>query len=90
LITLKFLCLGALFSWLEKPRNCMERDLSWIMYLAWRKWITGTPLEHQLYSPDLVPCDFWAFQTMKRELWGKKFQSDQWFATHFQEVGGAL
>jgi hypothetical protein len=25
------------------------------------------------YSPDLVPYDFWAFSTMKRELQGKKF-----------------
>jgi hypothetical protein len=25
------------------------------------------------YSPDLAPCDFWAFPTMKRELQGKKF-----------------
>jgi hypothetical protein len=32
------------------------------------KWIGGTPLEHPPYSPDLAPCDFWAFPTMKREL----------------------
>jgi histone-lysine N-methyltransferase SETMAR len=30
--------------------------------------IGGTPLEHLPYSPDLAPCDFWAFPTMKREL----------------------
>jgi hypothetical protein len=24
------------------------------------------------YSPDLAPCNFWAFPTMKRELRGKK------------------
>jgi histone-lysine N-methyltransferase SETMAR len=34
--------------------------------------IGGTPLEHPPYSPDLTPCDFWAFPTMKRELRGKK------------------
>jgi histone-lysine N-methyltransferase SETMAR len=39
--------------------------------------IGGTPLEHPPYSPDLAPCDFWAFPSMKRELRGKKFQSDQ-------------
>jgi len=33
----------------------------------------GTSLEHPPYSPDLVPCDFWAFPTMKKELQGKKF-----------------
>jgi hypothetical protein len=26
-----------------------------------------TSLEHPPYSPDLVPCDFWDFQTMKMD-----------------------
>jgi hypothetical protein len=30
--------------------------------------ISGMPLEHLPYSPDLAPCDFWSFPTMKREL----------------------
>jgi histone-lysine N-methyltransferase SETMAR len=51
--------------------------------LAWKKQIGGTPLEHPPYSPDLAPGDFWAFPTMKRELKGKKFQSDQWYAARF-------
>jgi hypothetical protein len=25
------------------------------------------------FNSDLTPCDFWAFLTMKRELWDKKF-----------------
>jgi hypothetical protein len=33
---------------------------------------------------------FWAFPTMKRELRGKKFRSDQRSAARFREVGGAL
>jgi hypothetical protein len=33
---------------------------------------------------------FWAFPTMKRELWGKKFRSNQRSAARFREVGGAL
>jgi histone-lysine N-methyltransferase SETMAR len=52
--------------------------------------VGGTPLEHPPYSPDLAPCDFWAFQTVKREIRGKKFRSDQRSAAHFREVGGAL
>jgi hypothetical protein len=28
--------------------------------------IGGTPSEHSLYSPDVTPCDFWAFPTMKK------------------------
>jgi hypothetical protein len=79
-----------LFSWLEKPRNRMGRDLNRILCSAWKKWIGGTPLEHPSYSPDLAPCDFWAFPTNKRELRGKKFQSDQRSAARFREVGGAL
>jgi hypothetical protein len=34
--------------------------------------IGETPLEHPPYGPDLSPCDFWAFPTMKTELRGKK------------------
>jgi hypothetical protein len=34
--------------------------------------ISGSPSEHQPYRPDLTPYDFWAFPTMKRELWCKK------------------
>jgi hypothetical protein len=41
-------------------------------------------------NSDLNPCNFWAFPTMKRELRGKKFQSDQQSAACFQEVGGAV
>jgi hypothetical protein len=54
------------------------------------KWIGGTPSEHLLYSPDVAPCDFWAFPTMKMELRGKKFRSDQRSAARFREVGGSL
>jgi hypothetical protein len=30
--------------------------------------IGGTPFERKPYSPDLDPCNFWAFPNMKREL----------------------
>jgi hypothetical protein len=42
------------------------------------------------FNSDLAPCDFWASPTMKRELQGKKFRSDQRSAARFREVGGAL
>jgi hypothetical protein len=87
---LEISCLGSPFSWLEKPRNSMRLDLNLILYSAWKKWISGTPLEHPPYSPDLVPCDLWDFPTMKRELRGKKFRSDQRPAARFREVSGAL
>jgi hypothetical protein len=83
-------CHGAPISWLENPKSLMERDLNWILCSAWKKWIGRTPSEHPSYSPDLAPCDFWAFPTMKRELRGKKFRSDQRSTAHFREMGGAL
>jgi hypothetical protein len=37
----------------------------------------GRPaLKHPPYSPDLAPCDFWAFPTLKRQPHGKRFFSD--------------
>jgi len=36
----------------------------------------GTALKHPPYSPDLAPCDFSAFPTLKRQLGGKRFSSD--------------
>lgn len=34
-------------------------------------------LPHPPYSPDLAPCDFWLFPTIKQELKGRRFQSDE-------------
>ena len=39
--------------------------------------IGGTALKHPPYSPDLAPCDFWAFPTLKRQLRGTRFSSDE-------------
>jgi hypothetical protein len=83
-------CLGAPYSWLQNTRNRMGRDLNWILCSVWKKWIGGTPLEHPPYSPDLTPCNFWAFPSMKRELRGNKFRIDQLSAARFLEVGRAL
>jgi hypothetical protein len=59
--------------------------------------IGGNPLEHPPYSPDLAPCDFWAFPTMKRELWDQNRlfhyppeACGKLSAARFREVGGAL
>jgi hypothetical protein len=38
--------------------------------------IGGTPVDHPSYSPDLAPCDFWAFAMLKHELQGQKFSTD--------------
>jgi len=36
----------------------------------------GTALKYFPYSTDLAPCDFWAFPTLKGQLHGKTFSSD--------------
>jgi hypothetical protein len=82
--------LGAQFSWLETPKNRMERDLNWILRSAWERWIGGTPSEHSPYSADLAPWDFWASSTMKKKLRDKNFRSDQRSEARFWEVGWTL
>jgi hypothetical protein len=47
----------------------------------------GVPPE---FNSDLAPRNFWAFPTMKREVRGKKFRSDQRSAARFREVGEVL
>ena len=34
-------------------------------------------LPHPPYSPDLAPCDFWLFPTIKNSLRGKRLSSDE-------------
>jgi hypothetical protein len=83
-------CLGAPFSWLEKPRNRMGRDLDCMtdVLMGFHRSPFCKPKAE--LNTDLAPRDFWAFPAMKRELKGKKFRSDQRSAARFREVSGAL
>jgi hypothetical protein len=69
-------CLGVPYSWLEKPRNCMGRDLDCMadVLMGFHRPTFSKP--NTELNSDLTPCDLWAFRTMKRELRGKKFLSD--------------
>jgi hypothetical protein len=61
-------------SWLEKPKNRMRRDLDCMAdVLMGFHWSTFSKPNTE-FDSDLVPCDFWAFPTMKRELWGRNFE----------------
>jgi hypothetical protein len=51
------------------------------------KWIGETPLEHPPYSPDLAPCNFWAFPTMRRKLWGSSRSLWQTVCSTFSRCG---
>jgi hypothetical protein len=86
----KISCLRAPFSWLEKPRNCMGQKLNCIVDVLMGVHQSTFSKLNTEFNSDLVPCNFWAFPTMKRELQGKKFQSNQWSAAHFREVDGEL
>jgi hypothetical protein len=83
-------CLRAPFSWLEKPRNRMVRDLKCMgdVLMGFHRSTFFKP--NTEFNSDLAPCDFWAFPAMKSELRGRKFRSDQRSAARFREVGGAL
>jgi hypothetical protein len=70
-------CLGAPFSWLIKPRNRMGRDLDCMTDVLMGFHLSTFSKPNTEFNSDLAPCDFWAFQTMKR--------SDQQSATRFQK-----
>jgi hypothetical protein len=82
--------LRAPFSWLEKPRNRMGRDLYCMadVLMGFHRSTFSKP--NTEFNSDLASYDFWAFPTMKRELRDKKFRSDQRSAVRFREGGGAL
>jgi hypothetical protein len=70
----KISCLGAPFSWLEKPTNRTGRDLDCIAdILTGVHRFTFSKAKTE-FNSDLAPCDFWALPTMKRELRGKNFK----------------
>jgi hypothetical protein len=70
--------------------NRMGRDLHCIADVLMGFHVSTFSKPNTKFNSDLAPCDFWSFPTMKRELRGKKFRSDQRSAEHFREVGGAL
>jgi hypothetical protein len=83
-------CLGAPFPWLEKPKNRMGRDTDCMADVLMGFHRSTFSKQNTEFNSDLSPCDFWAFPTMKWELQGKKFRSDQRSAARFREVSEAL
>jgi hypothetical protein len=61
-------CLGAPFSWLEKPRNRTRRDLDCMADVLMGFYLSTFSKLNTEFNSDLALCDFWAFPTMKREL----------------------
>jgi hypothetical protein len=78
-------CLKAPFSWLEKPRNRMGRYLDCMADVLMGFYWSTFYKPNTEFNSYLASCDFWAFPTMKRELCGKKFRSDQRSAARFRE-----
>jgi hypothetical protein len=82
-------CLGAPFSWLEKPRNRFwHPDCMADVIMEFHRSTFSKP--NSEFNSVLATCDFWAFPTMKREIRGKKFPRDQRSAARFRDMGGAL
>jgi hypothetical protein len=71
-------------------RNRMGRDLGCMAHVLMGFHRSTFSKPNKEFNSDVAPCDFWAFPTMKRELRGKKFRSDQRSAARFREAGGAL
>jgi hypothetical protein len=90
LITSKFLALELPFYGWKSPEIAWCRDLDCMadVLMGFHRSTFSNP--NTEFNSDLGPCDFWAFPTMKRELRGKKFRSEQRSAARFREVGGAL
>jgi hypothetical protein len=70
---LEISCFGAPFSWLEKPRNLMGRDLDGMADVLMGFYPSTFTKSNTEFTSDLAPCDFWAFPTMKTEVRGKNF-----------------
>jgi hypothetical protein len=68
-------CLGAPFSWLEKPRNRMGRYLDCMVDVQMGFHRSTFSKPNMEFNLDLDSCDPWAFPTTKMELRVKKFRS---------------
>jgi hypothetical protein len=79
-------CLGAPFSWLENHNNCMGLNLNCMTDVLMGFYRPTFSKPNTEFNSDLVPCNFWTFQTLKRELRGNKFRSDQRSAPRFRAL----
>jgi hypothetical protein len=73
-------CLGSPFSWWEKFKHHMGRDLNWILCSACKKVDRWNPIRTSAISPHEISGPF--------QPW--KGSSETRNATLFREVGGAL
>ena len=60
-----------MFFFLRFQAHKSRETMLWLEVEGWNLLI------HAPYSPDLAPCDFWAFPTLKRRLAGIKYDSDE-------------
>jgi hypothetical protein len=61
-------CLVSPFSWLEKPRNRMGRDVDCVADVLMGFHRSSFSKPNAEFNSDFAPCDFWAFPIMEREL----------------------
>jgi hypothetical protein len=65
---------GAPFSWMEKPRNRMERDVDTVANVLMEFHRSSFSKPNTEFNSDLAPCDFRAFPTMKRSSEARNFE----------------
>jgi hypothetical protein len=79
-------CLWAPFSWLEKPRNRMGRDLNWILCSAWKNWMSVTPLV-PVWWPGNKNSTTVTHACRKRRLkWVPGAQGYNWATMHLGDI----
>jgi hypothetical protein len=67
-------CLGASFSWLEKPRNCMGRDLDCMVDILMGFHQSTFSRLNTEFNSYLVPYDFCTFPTIKGSSEARNFE----------------
>jgi hypothetical protein len=61
-------CLGAPFSWLEKSRNRMGRDLDRMADVLMGFHRSTFSKQNTEFNSDLAPCDFWSSEARNFEV----------------------
>jgi hypothetical protein len=90
LITSKFLASELTLGCCKSPEIAWGRDLDCTadVLMGFHRSTFSKP--NTEFNPHLAPCDFWASPTMKKELRGKSFQSDQRSAARLSRSGWSV
>jgi hypothetical protein len=82
-------CLGAPFSWLEKPRNRLGRDLNWILCSAWKvdRW---NPIRTSTIQSRSRPMRFLCFSNHEKGAPRQEISKWLTFCSTFSKSGWSV